>query len=67
MEIVLNNRKESIDKDSISLSELIEYKNYTFRLLVTKVNGVLVKKAERDTSIIKNGDDVTVLHMISGG
>ncbi len=67
MEILLNNRKESIDKDEITLAELIEYKKFTFKLLVTKVNGHLIKKDVRSKSIIRDGDEVLVLHMISGG
>jgi thiamine biosynthesis protein ThiS len=67
MKIQLNNRLEIIDKNSLSLTELIDYKNYKFKLLVTKINGSLVKKNERDSTIIKDGDKVTVLHMISGG
>lgn len=67
MEILLNNRKESIDKNEITLAELIEYKKFTFKLLVTKVNGQLIKKDVRSESIIRDGDEVLVLHMISGG
>ena len=67
MEILLNNRKETIDRDEIMLEELIQLKNFTFKLLVTKVNGRLVKKDERYNFIIRHGDEVQVLHMISGG
>lgn len=67
MEITLNNRKETIPEDRISVAALISYKNFTFKLLVTKVNGKLVKKEDRDNVIIKEGDDVMVLHLISGG
>lgn len=67
MEILLNKRKETIDKDEITLAELIEYKKFTFKLLVTKVNGQLIKKDVRSESIIRDGDEVDVLHMISGG
>ncbi len=67
MEITLNNRKENIEQGPISLAELIEHKNFSFKLLVTKVNGKLVKKEERDKVMIRPGDEVQVLHMISGG
>ena len=67
MEIFLNNRNETIQQDEISLSDLIRYKNFTFKLLVTKVNGKLVKKEERDDFIIRHGHEVHILHMISGG
>lgn len=67
MEIILNNRKEIIDRDSLTVAELILYKNFTFKLLVTKINGKLVKKDERAFALIKEGDDVTVMHLVSGG
>ena len=67
MNILLNNREETIEKDKITLAELIIYKNFTFKLLVTKVNGSLVKKDQRAETIISDGDEVNVLHMISGG
>lgn len=67
MNIILNNRPENINKDQISLADLIKYKNFTFRLIVTKVNGKLVKKDQRDKILISEGDDVMVLHLVSGG
>ncbi len=67
MEILLNNRKESIDKDEVSLAELIQIKNFTFKLLVTKINGALVRKDERAEAPVRDGDEVNILHMISGG
>ena len=67
MEILLNNRKDSIDRGEITLEDLIQYKNFTFKLLVTKVNGRLVRKGERHNFIVRDGDEVQVLHMISGG
>jgi len=67
MEIILNNTKEVVPGELISVADLIRIKNFTFRLLVTKVNGNLVKKEDRDKVFIKDGDDVVVLHLISGG
>jgi thiamine biosynthesis protein ThiS len=67
MEILLNNRKETLNKEKLSLAELIEYKNFTFKLLVTRVNGKLIKKESRAGTIIQDGDEVNILHMISGG
>lgn len=67
MEITLNNNKEIIQEENITVAELIRIKNFTFKLLVTKVNGQLVKKDERDKVFIHEGDDVMVLHLISGG
>jgi len=67
MNIILNNRKEEIDAEEMTVNELLKYKNFTFKLLVTRINGELVKKDARDRAVIREGDDVTVLHLISGG
>jgi sulfur carrier protein len=67
MNITLNNRPEAIEGEQMSISELIKYKNFTFKLLVTKLNGKLVKTAERDEAKVHDGDNVQIIHLISGG
>jgi len=68
MEIILNNSKELIaTHDTMTVNELLAYKNFTFKMLVIKINNVIVKKADYSTAIIRHGDDVMVLHLISGG
>lgn len=67
MKIVLNNRSQNFEADTLSISEIIEQKNFTFKLLVTKINGKLVKKEDRGTAFVIDGDNVLILHLISGG
>ena len=67
MRILLNNKIEEFGGESISVGELIRKKNFTFRMLVTKINNKLVKKEDREETFIIDGDEVVVLHMISGG
>ncbi|MBN2174319.1 MAG: sulfur carrier protein ThiS [Bacteroidales bacterium] len=67
MKITLNNREEEFQYEYISLSDLITEKNFTFKFLVTKVNGRLIKKEDREKIIVQDGDDVSVIHLISGG
>ncbi len=67
IKITLNNRKEIIEADSLTINELLKYKNYTFKFLVIKINGGLIKKDQYDSATIKDGDDVVVLHLTSGG
>ncbi len=67
MKITLNNNPEVIDRNLISVSELLRLKNFTFKMLVIKINGKLVKKDEYESVQIHDGDDVHVLHLISGG
>ena len=67
MQIILNNRPETLDVDQLTLQELIEKKNFTFKFLVTKINKKLVKKENRAETPVHEGDDVAVIHMITGG
>jgi sulfur carrier protein len=67
MKINLNNNTESFPDDILTVSGLLKLKNFTFKMLIVKINGDLVKKSDYDSAEIKEGDDVMVLHLISGG
>jgi thiamine biosynthesis protein ThiS len=67
MNIILNNRPEIIEHDEVTISDLLQIKKFSFKMLVIKVNGQLVKRHEYDTKVIKSGDDVSVFHLITGG
>lgn len=67
MEITLNNKQEFIPKDELTVDELLKWKNYSFKMLVIKINGTIVRKHEYSTTQINDGDHVIVLHLVSGG
>jgi sulfur carrier protein len=67
MKIMLNNREEEFDSDVLSVSEMLDLKKYTFRLRVIKVNGILVPKERYDSTFIREGDNVLMLYLMSGG
>jgi len=67
MKIQINNNPEAFPEDHLTISELLKKKNFTFKMLIVKINGQLVKKTEYETIEVKEGDDVMVLHLISGG
>ncbi len=67
MNIILNNTPETIDREKISIAQLLILKNFVFKMLVIKVNGQVIKKQDYETTIVKDGDNVVVLHLVSGG
>jgi len=69
MKITLNNREETLDtaKASLTMTELFELKKFSFRNLVVKINGQLIKRDDYASASFKEGDKVDVIHMISGG
>lgn len=67
MKISLNNRPDSFVGEQLTISEILKLKNYTFKMMVVKVNGKLVKKPQYATQEVVDGDDLQIIHMISGG
>ena len=67
MNIILNNNPESIEKDEISIAELLLLKNFIFKMLVIKINDNLIRKPDYETTMVKEGDNVMILHLVSGG
>ncbi len=68
MKIRLNNRGELVNgTEQMTVQELLDYKNFTFKFLVVKINGVAVKPDDYAHTMIHDGDEVLVLHLISGG
>lgn len=68
MKITLNNRPEEIDgKEIVTIQELLTIKNFTFKMLVIKINGTVVKRDNYATANVHANDDVKVIHLISGG
>ncbi|NQT64907.1 MAG: sulfur carrier protein ThiS [FCB group bacterium] len=54
-------------EENMTIIRILKIMNYTFRMLVVKVNGKLIKKNEYESIIVKPGSDVKVIHLISGG
>ena len=67
MKIILNSRDEVFEAEQMTITGLLAAKNFTFKMLVVKVNGELVRRHEYDLKTIHDGDDVMVLHLITGG
>lgn len=67
MKIILNNTEEFIDRDSITVSELLQLRNFTFKMIVVKVNGTLIRKPDYINTHIFDGNVVVMLHLVSGG
>lgn len=67
MKITLNNNPETFEEISLTVDQLLKRKNFTFKMLIIKINGTLIPKGSYETTSIHEGDDVNVLHLISGG
>ncbi|HAP35140.1 MAG TPA: thiamine biosynthesis protein ThiS [Bacteroidetes bacterium] len=69
MKLTLNNRSESINtsKEIITVSELLAIQKFSYKMLIVRINDFVVKTENYSTTTIKDGDNVQVIHLISGG
>ena len=60
--------QETIDREeNLTIDRVLKIMNYTFKMIVVKVNGELVKKEDYNTKIIPEGAEVQIIHLIAGG
>ncbi|HCC71665.1 MAG TPA: thiamine biosynthesis protein ThiS [Bacteroidales bacterium] len=67
MKITLNNRTEEFDKEHITVTEMLNIKKFTYRMRLVKINSKLIKREDYDNAVIRDGDDVQMLYLMSGG
>ncbi|MCB5259872.1 MAG: sulfur carrier protein ThiS [Candidatus Cloacimonetes bacterium] len=54
-------------QEGMTVRDALREMNYTFPMLVIKLNGSLIPKQEYDFTKIPPGADLMVIHLISGG
>jgi len=67
MKIMLNNREEHFDAQTLTVAQIMEIKSFTFRMLVVRLNDTLIKKEDYSSASVKEGDDLKIIHLVSGG
>jgi thiamine biosynthesis protein ThiS len=67
MKILLNNREEEFEGNSMTVSEMLERRKFTFRLRIIKINGNLIIRDNYSSTLIHEGDKVQMLYLMSGG
>jgi sulfur carrier protein len=67
MKILLNDREEEFGRETISVSEMLLQKKFSFKMRIIKINGAFISKDKYDSTIIHDGDKVQMLYLMSGG
>lgn len=69
MNLILNHNPEVIEtsEQTITVSELLLMKSFTYKMLIVKINDELIMKEHYSTTAVKNGDNVMVIHLMTGG
>ncbi|HLN54894.1 MAG TPA: sulfur carrier protein ThiS [Bacteroidales bacterium] len=67
MRILLNNRPEEFPEETMSVTEMLQKKKFTYKMRIVKINGNLIMKENYSSTVIRDGDDVQMLYLMSGG
>jgi thiamine biosynthesis protein ThiS len=67
LNITLNNRPETFDSCELSITEIMQRKNFHFKLLVVKLNGALIDREDYASTLVREGDELFIIHLVSGG
>lgn len=67
MTVTINCDPENFPEKMLSVSDIMKRKNYTFQHIITRLNGALVHREQRDITMVSDGDDLEIYHLISGG
>lgn len=67
MTITVNLENETFPENELSVSEVMKRRKYSFPHVITRLNGHVIERESRDTTMVINGDDLEVYHLISGG
>lgn len=51
----------------LTVKHLLDRMNFTFPLIIVVINGEAVPECEFIGTVIENGDDIKVIHLICGG
>jgi len=62
----MNGKKIPLDQ-SVSVATLIKQLNFTHPLLIVKINDALVLPEAYEQALVQAGDDVKIIHLLTGG
>jgi len=65
--ITLNNRHKIEWEEDLTVDKILKKMNYSFKMIVVKVNGKIVKKKDFEKTKIPPNADVRTIHLVSGG
>lgn len=67
MQITLNNKIEVFPNETLTIKEILELKKFTYPKLIVKLNDVIIEKEDFESTFVKEGDNLMILHLLAGG
>jgi sulfur carrier protein len=65
--IILNFADAEFPETELSIEKIMELRRYSFPLIISRLNGVIVPREARASAFVYDGDEVELYHLVSGG
>ncbi|MFZ2782688.1 MAG: sulfur carrier protein ThiS [Rectinemataceae bacterium] len=65
--ITINFDGVDFPESELSIADVMERRRYSFPLIISRLNGALVAREDRAAAIVRDGDDLELYHLVSGG
>ncbi|MCX7798573.1 MAG: sulfur carrier protein ThiS [Melioribacter sp.] len=68
MQLTINGKTETIEKEKITISELLKIKNVQMPEMVSvELNGEIIERSDYDKIELKDSDTIEFLYFMGGG
>ncbi len=67
MTITVNDQPQSWDEQTLTVRQVLARMNFTFPMIVVRIDGQLVLKPDYDSTVVQDGARMDAIHLISGG
>jgi sulfur carrier protein ThiS len=67
MKLKVNFDADEYPEAELSVAEIMRRRKFSFPHVITRLNGALIEKFARESAMVRDGDDLEVYHLISGG
>jgi thiamine biosynthesis protein ThiS len=67
MKLKVNFDADEYPEAELSVAEIMRRRKFSFPHVITRLNGALIEKSARESAMVRDGDDLEVYHLISGG
>lgn len=64
--ITVNRRAMTIPAE-LSVEELLERCNYSYPMIVVRINGKVIQPGDYKTAMVRDGDSIEAIHLVAGG
>lgn len=61
------NGREFEWQEGLTVEQMLDKKRYTYPKIIVKINEKLILKEQYASTVIYDGDDVKVIHLLAGG